>query len=91
MHVNHKPLEVHAIPGERMCFFVHSEADPRNVYRVDLLALEGRSECHCKWWRTRIWPIIRDGGESTCKHVDAARQFFLRDLLRHMARLESET
>lgn len=85
------PLQVAAIPGERMCFFVHSEADPRRVYRVDLLANEGRSECSCKDWQTRRWPVIRDGGEATCKHGDEARRVFLRDLLRHMAAGETES
>lgn len=86
----YKPLQVEAIVGERMTFFVHSEADPRKVYRVDLLANAGRSECHCKWWQTRIWPVVRDGGEATCKHVDEARRVFLRDLLSHMAKGETQ-
>lgn len=78
------PLQVEEA-GERMCFYVHSEQDPRRVYRVDLLAHEGRGECMCKWYQTRVWPVIRDGGKATCKHMDAARRHFLDALLPHMA------
>ena len=85
-----RPLQVDAIPSERMVFRVQSESDPRRGYRVDLLSHGGIGECDCKHWLTKIWSIVRDGGEDTCKHVYAARQAFLRDLLRHMAREETE-
>lgn len=80
--------------GDRMVFFVHSEADPRRVYRVDLLAHGGRGECMCKHWRTRCWPLIRDGASiadpfTACKHVTAARRHFLLQLLPKMAAQET--
>lgn len=85
-----KALEVIPIPHERMCFFVRSETTPRRAYRVDLLAHAGIGQCHCADWNTRRWPLIRDGGRSACKHVIAAREAFLDDLLQHMAAQEVE-
>lgn len=74
--------------GDRLVYRVRSEANPRNFYRVDLLANDGRGECMCKWWATHCWPIIRDGGVSWCKHGDACRSHFLNQLLPEMARRE---
>lgn len=84
------PLQVDET-GDRLCYWVHSEAKPRNVYRVDLLAHGGFGECTCPWFRTRIWPALRDG-EMTVdtsfphpdKHVRAARNHFLLHLLKSM-------
>lgn len=90
MSPTYKPLQVEAIAGERMTFFVHSERNPRSGYRIDLLAHGGIGECSCKDWHTRRWPVIRDGGEATCKHVDECRRVFLRDLLSHMAKGEAQ-
>jgi len=84
------PLQVDAIDGERMCFWVHSEANPKRVYRVDLLSHGGIGECSCKSWQCRDWPVVRDGGRSACKHVTAARTTFLNDLLQHMAAKEAQ-
>jgi len=90
-----KPLEVEAIPGERMVFLVRSETNPRRQYRVDLLAHGGMGECGCRRWCTGVWPMIRDGKltlDMPCedKHIEAARRVFLRDVLRHMAEQERD-
>jgi len=82
-------MEVKATGG-RMVYTVQSESDPRSVHIVDLTENAGRSACSCKDWQTRRWPIIRDGGSATCKHVRAVREFFLDNLLREMAVRETE-
>lgn len=84
------PLHVTPIANERMCFLVASETRSRAAYRVDLLAHGGIGECHCVDWGTRRWPVIRDGGRAACKHVFAAREAFLNDLLSHMAKKECQ-
>lgn len=83
------PLQVDEI-GERCRYRVHSEAKPQNVYLVDLLANDGRGECSCRDWICRAWPIIREGGKASCKHVTAARTAFLDGLLATMAAQETE-
>jgi hypothetical protein len=91
------PLQVDEI-GERCRYYVHSEAKPRNIYVVDLLSNDGIGECTCKWFATTLWPAIRDGKmkiEDTfpvhpCKHLQAAREHFQRDLYRRMAAMEQE-
>lgn len=76
--------------GGRMIYLVQSESNPRSVHVVDLLEHEGRGACSCKDWQTRRWPVIRDGGSAACKHVNAAREYFLTNLLRDMALREVE-
>jgi hypothetical protein len=83
------PLQVDEI-AERMRYRVHSEEDPRRIYLVDLLSHGGQGECMCRWWQTTVWPIVRDGGKATCKHIDAARAYFLNGLLAEMSRREAE-
>lgn len=73
-----------------MRYYVGSEGNPRGSYLVDLLSYEGRGECSCKDWSTRRWPAIRDGGSDTCKHVRAARDYFLNGLLRELSRQQRE-
>lgn len=77
--------------GDRLVFHVRSETRRGKVYKVDLLAHDGRSECICKDWQCRCWPIVKEGGRAACKHVRAARDYFLDDLLAVMAARESET
>lgn len=82
-----RPLQVDAT-DERMVFLVHSRSNPARVYRVDLTANEGRSECHCPDWRTRQWLKIKAGKPGRCIHVAAAREAFLDDLLRTLSQRE---
>jgi len=92
--LQHRTIKVQAIPGERFCYWVESWSDPLHPNRVDIVAHLGRSQCSCKSWQTRCWPIIRDklpefrfeqDGSSICRHVEAARLVFLRDLLHRLA------
>lgn len=76
--------------GGRMVFTVQSESEPRSQHVVDLLENDGRGACSCKDFQTRRWPVIRDGGRATCKHMRAAREYFLDDLLARMAVAEKE-
>lgn len=90
-----KPLQVDAIAGERLCFFVHSEANPKKVYRVSLLEHGGIGECSCPWFRTHVWPRIKAGActlEGPCedKHIRAARDILLRDTLKELSHRETE-
>lgn len=83
------PLQV-IETGGRCVYHVRSEANPSRVYTVDILAHGSAGECICKDWQTRRWPTIRDGGRDFCKHVMAARTYFLDQVLREMARMETE-
>lgn len=80
--------------GDRMCYWVSSDRNPRNKYRVDLLANNGAGGCSCADFRTRRQPAI-DRGEptwtetTTCKHTIKTARYFLRTLFRDMARSES--
>lgn len=76
--------------GGRMVYAVQSETNPRSEHVVDLLAHEGRTECSCKDWQTRRWPVIREGGRAWCKHGRAVREYVLDNLLLEMARQEKE-
>lgn len=79
---------VREIPGEPMRFTVESWAKAREPHLVDLLAHGGLGECSCMDWQIRRWPAIRDGGivDTRCRHVIAARSYFLDGLLAEMAR-----
>lgn len=89
------PLQVDEI-GERCRYRVHSEAKPQNVYLVDLLSNEGRGECTCTHFRTRVAPAIRDGTAPTDimtpldKHIEASRRYFFRQILLELAKREAE-
>lgn len=86
--------EVTESPNERMVFLVRSATHPKQRYRVDLTAHNGYGECICVDWGTRRGPAIKKGEPigtraTMCRHVIAARNYFLNGLLRAMA--ESET
>lgn len=74
--------------GDRLRYFVTSESNPRARYLVDLLANGGRGECSCRDFCCRCWPIVREGGRATCKHVHACREYFLDTVLQAMAEQE---
>ena len=86
---------VSEIPGELMRYHVESWSRPRRPHVVDLLAYGGSGECSCTDWSTRRGPAVK-AGESVgiyCRHVLAARSYFLNGVLSAMAnqqaRLES--
>lgn len=81
------PIAVSEIPGEAMRFHVASRTRPKQPHLVDLLSNNGLSECSCADWQARRWPLIRDGFTENirCKHVIAARTYFLDHLLVNMA------
>jgi hypothetical protein len=78
---------VREVPGEEMRFRVESWSNPAQPHTVDLLAYKGAGECSCTDWQTRRWPAIRDGATTgtRCRHVIAARSYFLDSLLATMA------
>ncbi len=81
--------------GDRMCFRVQSSRIPEWNYIVDLTGEEGRSTCTCIDWAVRRGPAIKAGGvigtrEVMCRHVIAARNYFLNGLLASMAKSETE-
>lgn len=75
------------VPGEKMRFHVESWSRENRPHLVDLLAHAGLGECSCKDWQTRAWPRIRDGetNGTRCRHITAARDYFLNALLARMA------
>jgi hypothetical protein len=80
--------------GERMIYLVRSDTNPARQHRVDLLDLSGYGSCSCKDWATRRGPAVKAGAAPgsravLCKHLIAARRFFLNQLLRTMALAES--
>lgn len=79
---------VRAIPGETMRFHVESWEVPARPHTVDLLSWAGCGECSCKDWQVRRGPLIKSGLREGvfCKHVIAARAYFLDDLLHTMSR-----
>jgi hypothetical protein len=85
-----KTVRVREIPGEPFCFRVESWSDGREPHRVELLAHQGRGECSCERWGFKAWPALKAGASwydphGFCRHVLAARQFFLCRLLTHMS------
>lgn len=83
-------IRVRPIDGETMRFYVESWSHPQRPHIVDLLAGNGASECSCTDWMTRRNIALRNGGkpgssETMCRHVKAARNYFLNRLLRQMA------
>lgn len=87
-----KTVRVASITGETMRFSVESWTKAQRPHTVDLLSNDGAGECSCKNWITQKWPAIRDrigcpGTPATmCRHVAAARLYFLNRLLRQMAK-----
>lgn len=85
-----------ALPtAERMVFLVPSGQNPSVQYRCDLTAENGYGRCSCVDWGTRRWPNVKKGEPmgtraTLCRHLLAARNSFLNDLLVAMAKSESE-
>lgn len=80
--------------GERMIYLVRSDTNPARQHRVDLLAYAGYGECSCRDYATRRRPAVKAGAAPgsravLCKHLIAARRYFLNYLLRKMALVES--
>lgn len=85
-----RTVRVSSIEGETMRFRVESWSAPQKPHTVDLLAYEGAGECSCTDWSTRRGPAIKHGEPhgtpaTCCRHVTAARHYFLNRLLREMA------
>lgn len=79
---------------EKYVYAVSSESHPHIRYRVDLLANHGAGHCQCVDFGTRRQANIDLGLEACerptrCKHLQAAHQYFLREILRELSRLES--
>jgi hypothetical protein len=82
--------------GDRMVFLVVSETNPRNRYRVDLIANNGAGQCTCPDFRTRKQAAIDAGAESwthrtSCKHSRRAARHVMRETFAAMAKSETET
>lgn len=64
-----------------MRFRVQSEADARRYYLVELDANRNAGECDCPQWKIRIGPLIENDYQRKlrrrCKHIIAAREYFL--------------
>lgn len=77
--------------SDRMVYRVQSERTAAYFYRVDLLANHGGGWCSCFDFSARRQPFVDRGGdpwsrEGSCKHIQLARDFFLKNLLEHMAK-----
>lgn len=76
--------------GERYCYLVQSDSNPRKGYRVDLAANEGGGVCQCLDFATRRQPALDAGAEiltraTTCKHLRKAYAYFFRAVMRGLA------
>ncbi len=79
--------------GEKMVYGVLSSKG-RKRYRVDLIAEGGFGRCECPDFGIRRWPNIKPGAEMgtrevLCRHLIAARNYFLNELLKRQ--FEGET
>ena len=67
-------------------YFVASQSQA-GKYMVDLLAYNGHGQCACSHWVFRIGPA-REKGEVPsvrwCKHISAAREVMLDDVIARM-------
>jgi hypothetical protein len=77
-----------------MVWNVPSASRPGRTYRVDLLENNGHGRCQCVDHSTRRQPFLDVGGSGfdprgSCKHVRRTRAFFLENLLKELARQES--
>lgn len=67
-------------------YFVASQSKA-GAYMVDLLAYNGHGQCACPQWAYRIGPA-REKGEPPdvrwCKHIAAAREVMLDDVIQRM-------
>lgn len=69
-----------------MEFTVESSKNSKQLYRVDLLAYDCRGRCDCFDFTCRREKLIAKGESTTgCKHVKAAREFALNDMLARIA------
>jgi hypothetical protein len=78
---------------ERYVYAVPSESNPRVSYRVDIVANGGAGRCACTDFGTRRQPNLDAGmpmhtRDTSCKHVRAVHQYFLRELLSELAHIE---
>lgn len=79
--------------GSRMVFLVESWTKPGLAHRVDLIARDGFGLCSCAQSQIRVHVAIKEGADwhdpkASCRHVLAARRFFLKKLLTHMSKGE---
>lgn len=94
-------IRVRPIEGELGRFHVAS-ASGGKPYLVDLFECGGHGKCHCTDWGTRVGPNIKANPQAwipykgwngkpnplraECRHVAAARRYFLREILQGFAR-----
>ncbi len=72
--------------GSVGCYFVASQSRI-GKHLVDLLAYNGAGECACEDWRYRRKAIIEQGAtdqQRYCRHVAAAREFMLNDVIQRI-------
>ena len=80
---------------ERYVYDVPSDTNPRQSYRVDLVANGGGGRCSCADFAARRQPELDLGAEiltraTTCKHTRKAFDHFARQMMRALAQSEAE-
>jgi hypothetical protein len=79
-------------PADAVGRYLVASQSTQGKYMVDLLAYGGNGQCACPQWAYRIGPA-REKGEPPpvrwCKHIAAARQTMLDDVIKRMLALEA--
>ncbi len=74
-------MKVRAILGETCRYHVQSSSNPNRLHLVDLL----EHECSCTDWTCRQRGYReRTGQRYHCRHIRAAREEFLNDILERL-------
>ena len=79
-------------PGRYLVMSENAKNDDDH-YLVDLMAFEKSGRCSCPDWEHRIGPSLREDiipDRRYCKHIIAAREHMLDDVLTRMLELEKE-
>lgn len=94
-------IKVRALDTEIGVFQVESSQTPQKPHTVDLLAHDGQGFCTCSDWSARCRPNMKrnpgafipygsashpNPARHCCKHVHVARTYFLREVLRGLAK-----
>lgn len=81
---------VREIPFEPLRFYVSSDTIGQPPYLVDLMSINCNGECACADFITRRRKLakggVTQGRRTRCKHIEAARSFFLDKILHETAR-----
>lgn len=82
-------MKVYPIVGEPLRFRVQSESNPRRFYLVELDWFNNNGGCDCRDFLYRHAPLLKNPYDKTirqrCKHILAAREFFLEGWLELLA------